>query len=126
VSALVRRHYRKPLPFAGREAKAYRWSRIGALLSLAAIGAWVGTILAMLSNLKLLSGKFDWWVVILHLLGTAAVFAGFALAAWHLAVVWQAPKRPLGKAWAMVLVLATAVCTWVAIAYHLVGISTGY
>jgi hypothetical protein len=54
------------------------------------------------------------------------VFAGFALAAWHLAVVWQAPKRPLGKAWAMVLVLATAVCTWVAIAYHLVGISTGY
>jgi CubicO group peptidase (beta-lactamase class C family) len=126
VSALVRRHYRKSLPFGGREAKAYRWSRIGALLSLAAIGAWVGTILAMLSNLKLLSGKFDWWVVILHLLGTAAVFAGFALAAWHLAVVWQAPKRPLGKAWAMVLVLATAVCTWVAIAYHLVGISTGY
>jgi len=126
VSALVRRHYRKPLPFAGREAKAYRWSRIGALLSLAAIGAWVGTILAMLSNLKLLSAKFDWWVVILHLLGTAAVFAGFALAAWHLAVVWQAPKRRLGKAWAMVLVLATAVCVWVAIAYHLVGISTGY
>jgi CubicO group peptidase (beta-lactamase class C family) len=126
VSALVRRRYRKPLPFAGREAKAYRWGRIGALLSLAAIGAWLGTVFAMLSNLKLLSAKFDWWVVILHLFGTVAVFAGLALAAWHLAVVWQAPKRWLGKAWATVLLLATAVCAWVAIAYHLVGISTNY
>ncbi|HEU4516383.1 MAG TPA: hypothetical protein VFR77_03685, partial [Steroidobacteraceae bacterium] len=126
VSALVRRHYRKPLPFTGREAKAYRWSRIGALLSLAAIGGWVGTILAMLSNLKLLSARFDWWVVILHLAGTVAVFGGLALALWHLKVVWQAPKRRLGKLWAVVLVLATAVCAWVAIAYHLVGISTDY
>ena len=126
VSALVRRHYRKPLPFTGPEAMAYRWSRIGGLLSLAAIGGWIGTILAMLSNLKLLSSKYDWWVVILHVAGTIAVFAGLALAAWHLSVVWQAPKRPLGKLWAVVLVLATAVCAWVAIAYHLVGISTDY
>jgi CubicO group peptidase (beta-lactamase class C family) len=126
VSALVRRHYRKPLPFGGREAKAYRYGRIGALLSLTAIGAWVGTILAMLSNLKLLSSKFDWWVATLHIFGTLAVFAGLALAVWHLMVVWQAPKRRLGKAWAIVLVLATAVCAWVAVAYHLVGISTNY
>jgi CubicO group peptidase (beta-lactamase class C family) len=126
VAALVRRRYKKPLPFAGREATAYRWGRIGALLSLAAIGAWVGTILAMLSNLKWLSSKYDWWVAILHILGTLAVFAGLALAIWHLAVVWQAPKRRLGKIWAIVLVLATAVCAWVATAYHLVGISTNY
>ncbi|HWN07654.1 MAG TPA: serine hydrolase domain-containing protein [Steroidobacteraceae bacterium] len=126
VAALVRRHYKKALPFTGREAKAYRLGRIGALLSLGAIGAWIGTILAMLSNLKLLSSKFDWWVAILHILGTLAVFAGLALAIWHLAVVWQAPKRRLGKTWAVVLVLSTAVCLWVAIAYHLVGISTNY
>lgn len=126
VAALVRRRYRKSLPFTGREARAYRWARIGALLSLGAIGAWIGTILAMLSNLKLLSSKYDWWVATLHILGTLAVFAGFALAIWHLAVVWQAPKRRLGKIWAVVLVLSTAVCAWVAIAYHLVGISTNY
>jgi CubicO group peptidase (beta-lactamase class C family) len=126
VAALVRRHYRKPLPFAGREAKAYRYGRIGALLSLVAIGAWVGTILAMLSNLKLLSAKYDWWVATLHVLGTIAVFAGFALAVWQLAVVSQASKRWLGKAWAVVLVLSTAICAYVAIAYHLVGISTNY
>jgi CubicO group peptidase (beta-lactamase class C family) len=126
VAALVRRHYRKPLPYTGREARAYRWGRIGALASLVALGAWVGTIAAMFSDLKLLSSRFDWLVAILHVVGTIAVFAGLALALWHLTVVWNAPRRPLGKTWAVVLVVATAVSAWVAIAYHLVGISANY
>ena len=54
VAALVRRHYRRPLPFAGREAKAYRWVRIGALASLAAMSAWVGIVAAMFNDLALL------------------------------------------------------------------------
>ncbi|MGH6886811.1 MAG: serine hydrolase, partial [Geminicoccales bacterium] len=126
VAALVRRRYRKPLPYTGREAKAYRWVRIGALASLAAIGGWIGTVLAMLTNLKLLTARYDWWVLLLHLLGTIGVFAGLALAIWHLTVVWKAPKRRLGKTWAVVLVLATAILAWVAVAYHLVGLSTNY
>jgi hypothetical protein len=122
----VRRRYRKPLPYSGREAWAYRWVRIGALLSLAAIAGWIGTIQAMFSNLKLLTAGMDWLVLALHVLGTIAVFAGLALALWHLSVVWKAPKRPLGKLWAVVLVFATAVVAWVAIAYHLVGLGTDY
>ena len=51
VAALVRRHYRKPLPFSGREAKAYRWVRIGALASLVAMLTWGGIIAAMFSDL---------------------------------------------------------------------------
>ncbi len=126
VAALVRRHYRRPLPFSGPEVKAYRWVRIGALLSLAAIGGWIGTIFAMFADLKMLSARFDWLVVVLHVFGTIAVFAGLALAIWHLSVVRKANKRWLGKIWAVVLVVATAVCAWVAVAYHLVGISTNY
>ena len=126
VGALVRRHYRNPLPYAGREAKAYRWVRIGALASLIAIGGWLGTVLAMLSDLTLLSSQFDWLVVVVHVIGTIAVFVGLALALWHLSVVWKANKRWLGKIWAVVLVFATAICAWVAITYHLVGISTNY
>ncbi len=126
VAALVRRRYRKPLPYAGVEAKAYRYGRIGALLSLAAIGGWIGTILMMFADLKMLSSRFDWLVYVLHIFGTIAVFAGLALALWHLSVVWKAPKRPLGKIWAIVLVLAAAVCAWVAVAYHLVGLSANY
>ncbi len=126
VAALVRRRYRKPLPYTGREAKAYRWGRIGALLSLAAMGGWIGTILAMFADLKLLSDRLDWLVLLVHVFGTIAVFAGLVLALWHLSVVWKANKRWLGKIWAVALVFATAICAWVAIAYHLVGISTNY
>jgi CubicO group peptidase (beta-lactamase class C family) len=126
VAALVRRHYRKPLPFAGPEAKAYRWGRIGAALSLAAIGGWIATVMAMLEDLSLLTSRLDWWVATLRVLGSIAVFAGLALALWHLSVVWKAPRRWLGKIWAVVLVLATAIAAWVAVAYHLVGFSTNY
>jgi len=126
VAALVRRRYRKPLPYTGLEAKAYRWGRIGALLSLAAMGGWIGTILAMFSDLKMLSARFDWLVLLLHVFGTIAVFAGLALALWHLSIVWKANKRWLGKIWAVALVFAAAICAWVAVAYHLVGISTNY
>jgi CubicO group peptidase (beta-lactamase class C family) len=126
VAALVRRHYRKPLPYTGREAKAYRWGRIGALLSLAAIGGWIGVIFWLFSDLTMLTSRFDWLVVSLHVLGTIAVFAGLALALWHVSVVWKAPKRRLGKIWAVAIALSAVVCAWVAIAYHLVGISANY
>jgi hypothetical protein len=126
VAALVRRHYRKPLPYTGREAKAYRWGRIGALLSLAAIGGWIGVIFWLFSDLTMLTSRFDWLVVSLHVLGTIAVFAGLAFALWHVSVVWKAPKRRLGKIWAVAIALSAVVCAWVAIAYHLVGISANY
>jgi CubicO group peptidase (beta-lactamase class C family) len=126
IAALVRRHYRKPLPYTGREARAYRWGRIGALASLVGVGGWIGTIFWLFSDLTMLTSRFDWLVILLHVVGTIAVFAGLALALWHLSVVWQAPKRKLGKLWAVVLAFSTLVCAWVAIAYHLVGLSANY
>ena len=126
VAALVRRRYQKPLPYTGREAKAYTWGRVGALASLVGVGGWIGTILWMFSDLKMLSARFDWLVLMLHVVGTIAVFAGLALALWHLSIVWKAPKRRLGKLWAIVLAFSALICAWVAIAYHLVGISANY
>jgi hypothetical protein len=90
------------------------------------MGGWIGTILLMFSDLKLLSASLDWLVILVRLFGTIAVFVGLALAIWHLSVIRKAPKRWLGKTWAVVLVFATAICVWVAIAYHLVGVSTNY
>jgi CubicO group peptidase (beta-lactamase class C family) len=126
VAALVRRHYRLKLPYAGAEAKAYRWVRIGALASLVAIGAWVGLVLMMLSDLKLLSPDMDGWLLALQAFGTIAVFAGLALALWHLKVVFGARRRWLGKTWAVVLAASTALLAWVAVAYHLVGFNANY
>ncbi len=126
IAAITRRHYRLKLPYAGAEATAHRWVRIGALAALLAMGAWAGLVALMFSDLSLLSPKLDGWIVILHLLGSLAVFAGLALALWHLWVVLKAKRRWLGKIWAVALVASTANCAWLAVAYHLVGIGTDY
>jgi CubicO group peptidase (beta-lactamase class C family) len=126
VAALMRRRYARPLPFAGAEAKAYRHGRIGALLSLIAIGGWIGVIFLLFSDLKFLSDRLDWLVILLHVVGTLAVFAGLVLLVRHLLVVLKAPKRVFGKIWAVLLALAGLVCAWVAVAYHLVGLSVNY
>ena len=120
-----------PLPQApalhGREAKAYRWVRIGALASLAAIGGWIGTILAMFSDLKLLSRRST---VARRSRARRSARSRCSPGSRSRSGTcrWSggAEARWLGKIWAVVLVFATAVCAWVAVAYHLVGISTNY
>jgi CubicO group peptidase (beta-lactamase class C family) len=126
IAALTRRHYRLKLPYAGAEAKAYRWVRIGALAVLVAFGAWVGLVLLMLTDLKMLSPRMDVWLTLLHVLGSIAVFAGLALSLWHLWVLLKAKRRWLGKIWAVVLAGATAMLAWIAVGYHLVGLGTNY
>lgn len=126
VAALTRRHYRLKLPYAGAEAKAYRWVRIGALAVAVTFGAWIGLVLTMLSDLKMLSPRMDVWLTLLHVLGSVAVFAGLGLALWHLQVLLRAKRRWLGKIWAVVLAGATAMLAWIAVSYHLVGLGTNY
>lgn len=126
VTAIVRRRYRYPFPLTGRDRRAYRWVRIGALASAAAVLAWGGTVVAMLRNLSLMSSGLDWWIVTLHILGTLAVLAGFAVAVWNVMVVWRGGRGWFSKAWSVVLVLATFTLVWLAFGYHLVGLSTTY
>ena len=126
VAAIVRRRYRKPLPYTGREAMAYRWGRIGALLSLAAMGGWIGTILAMFSDLRCSRRGSTGWSCCCRCWARSPCSWPLALARWHLSTVWKANKRWLGKIWAVALVFAAAICAWVAVAFHLVGIGTNY
>jgi hypothetical protein len=126
VTALVRRHYGVASQLTGRDQRAYKWSRIGALVSALAVLAWGGTVIAFLSDLSLMTTDFDWWIVTLHVLGTLAVIAGFAVAVWNAWVVWQARRRWFSIAWSGLLVLSTFVMLWLAFAYHLVGLDAKY
>ncbi len=56
----------------------------------------------------------DLWLVILHVLGSIAILAGFALAVWHLLVVWRGKRRWLAKIWSVVLRPCAAVMAWIA------------
>ena len=126
VAALIRRRYRQPHPFAGREQRAYRWVRIGALASALAIIAWGGLAITMLGNLSIMTSALDPWILALHILGSIAVFAGLALTLWHLLVVWGSKRRWTSKLWSVLLVLASIQLAWLAISHHLVGLSVEY
>jgi hypothetical protein len=126
VTAIVRRRYGGAFPLAGREAQAYRLVRIGAAASAVAILAWAGTMVAMLSSLGLLSASMDWALYLLHVLGSISVIGAFGLALWNAWLVWRGDRSWFGKLWSTLLVLATAICLWVAIAFRLVGLGVNY
>ena len=127
VAALVRRHYRKPLPFTGREAKAYRWVRIGALASLVAMLAWGGIIAAMFERPRAA-------VVEDGPVARAPARARFdrhpgRVRARGLAPAWSSGAGSAAgppRSGASCSSLRRPSCAWIAIAYHLVGIGTNY
>ena len=126
VAALVRRHYRLPLPLSGRDARAHRWSRIGALATTLAIVAWALTAVLMFKDLTLMTPRLDPWLLILQVLGSIAVFAGLVLTLWGFWVVVHSKRKWYAKVWHALLALATAICTWLAVVYHLVGFTVNY
>ncbi|WP_426000389.1 serine hydrolase domain-containing protein [Caulobacter sp. DWR1-3-2b1] len=126
ITAIVRRRYGQSFPLHGQEARAYRLVRIGAAASALSIVAWIGTVLTMFGDLALLSAGMDAWIWALHILGSLGVFAGLGLAIWNLTVVWKGKRSWFAKLWSVVLVLSTLVLTWLAIAFHLVGLGANY
>lgn len=126
VTAIVRWRYRQPFPLSGRDALAHRLVRIGALASVLATVAWMGTVVAMLEDFSLLTAKTDWWLNTLHIVGSLGVFAGAGLAAWNVWVVWSGKRSWFAKLWSVVILASTLVLVWLAVAYHLVGFGTNY
>lgn len=126
VTAIVRRRYGKSFALEGREARAYRWVRIGALASAGAVVAWGLTVVSMLENLRMMSPALDPWLYALHILGTIAIVAGFAIAVWNAWVVWRGRRSWFAKLWSAALVLATFVILWLAVVHNLVGLAVNY
>ena len=126
VTAIVRHRHGKTFALEGRQAQAHRWVRIGAAASATAIIAWFVTVTTMFGSLTLLSSKLDWWLMVLHFAGSLAVLGGLGLALWNLVVVWTGGRSWFAKLWAVVLLASTGVLAWIAIAFHLVGLSVRY
>ncbi len=78
VTAIVRRRYGAKLILEGQPLRAYRWSKIAAILILAALGIWATVIALMFKDLNKLGAKFDSVVHFAQLFGIVAFIGGFA------------------------------------------------
>lgn len=122
-AAISRRRYGAAFAHAGFRAAAYRFVRIGAWVSLVAVGLWTA-VLQMVSSTS--GAPVAFW---LHL-AQAAAFLGFVggalVAAWNLWLVWREKSPWSARVFSLVLLVAFAIMLKLGISYHLIGASGEY
>jgi CubicO group peptidase (beta-lactamase class C family) len=126
ISAIVRRRYGAKLALDPAALRAYRLSKIAAVLLLAAVGAWGVSIALMLKDLNNLSAKFDAVLRFDQIFGILVFFGGFGAMLWNAWTVWSGSRRWPAKVWSIVLALAAFILLWVAITGKLIGLGLHY
>ena len=126
VTAIVRRRYRARLDLPPEALRAYRFGKIGALLSLAGLLSWTLAIVKMFGDLNNTTSAFDPVIRFCQIFGSVAFVAGFLLALWNLVSVWTGKRRWPAKLWSVVLVFSTFIVLWIAFVFHLISWGVNY
>ena len=126
IAAIVRRRYGAALALDPKELRAFRLSKIGAILILAALGMWAMTITRMLKDISNLSAKFDMTIHFAQLFGMLAFVGGLAAMLWNLRTAWTGKRRWPAKIWSIVLTLAALVVLWIALTFNLFSLGVNY
>ncbi len=126
VTAIVRRRYGAPLMLDANGMRGYRWSRIAAVLIVAATALWATDLTLMLKDFNKLGAAFDWAVHLAQLLGIVAFIGGFVLMLVNLRAVWSGRRRWPAKVWSVVLVLSALAMLWIAVVFNLIGFGVNY
>jgi CubicO group peptidase (beta-lactamase class C family) len=126
IAAIVRRRYGAKLALDGKAYRAYRLSKIAALLILGAAALWAVTLTKMITNIDNLSSKFDSTVRFAQIVGIVVFIGGFVLMLWNLWTVWSGTRRWPAKVWSIVLVLSAFIVLWVAWTFKLLGFGLHY
>jgi hypothetical protein len=90
------------------------------------VGGMIGMVLAMMSDLAMMSPGADTMVIVVRSLTTILLPLGAAIALWNAWVVLRSKRSMWAKAWAIVLAAACVALLFVGIACHLVGFSANY
>jgi hypothetical protein len=126
ITAIVRRRYGAALVLDASSLRAYRFSKIGALLVVVALAVWVLTIASMFSDLNNLTDASNGKIHFSQLLGIIAFIGGFLTALWNARQVWSGSRRWPAKLWSIVLVLSTFVILWMAFVFKLIGFGVNF
>jgi CubicO group peptidase (beta-lactamase class C family) len=126
IAAIVRRRYGATLQLDPAALRAFRWSKIGALLILAGLGLWAWTVSRMLNDENNLGTKFDSSLLFTQFFGAIALIGGTAAILWNLRAVWTGERRWPAKTWSIVLTLAAFVVLWAAFVFKLIRFGTNY
>lgn len=119
VTAIVRRRFGAGLALGPDALRAYRLSKVGSILLLAALGLWGLTVIRMFSDFNNLSNKYNGNIRFAEVFGILAFLLGSAFIVWNLIAVWQGTRRWPAKVWSIVLTLSAFIVLWIAFTFHL-------
>jgi CubicO group peptidase (beta-lactamase class C family) len=119
VTAIVRRRFGASLGLGPDALRAYRLSKVGSILLLAALGLWGLTVIRMFNDFNNLSEKYNGNIHFAEVFGIFAFLLGSAFIAWNLWTVWKGARRWPAKTWSVVLALSAFIVLWVAITFNL-------
>ncbi len=126
VSALIRRRYGVAYGLSGSDARAHRIVRIGAVLVLGTVVAWLVFLQLMESDDKWVSPSSDTLIQFLRVLSVVMFVGGAAIALWNAWTVLRSHRRWLAKVWSGVLALSCLTVLYVGIVFHLLGYTANY
>jgi len=126
VTAIVRRRFGATLALNAPALRAYRLSKIAAVLIVTAVVVWALTLGLMLKDNNRLTAHFDWMVHLAQLLGIVAFIGGFVMMLLNLRTVWSGERHWPAKAWSVVLAASALVILWVAFAFKLISFGVNY
>jgi CubicO group peptidase (beta-lactamase class C family) len=125
VSALTRRHYGASPPLSGSDAWALRGVRLACLGAATVFLAWTSLMLAMTSNLELIS-RLGGCVAPLLVVSAIVFPLAAALGYWNAWVVLRGGRTWYAKLWAVLLAVALSVMLWAAFAFHFISSRAGF
>ncbi len=119
ITAIVRRRFGASLALAPDALRAYRLSKVGSILLLAALGLWGFTVVRMFNDFNNLSNAYNGNIRFAEVFGILAFLIGAALIVWNLITVWKGTRRWPAKTWSIVLTLSAFIVLWIAFTFHL-------
>ncbi|MBV9724898.1 MAG: serine hydrolase [Gammaproteobacteria bacterium] len=126
VTYWVRRRYQAPLQLTPPALKAYRWSKIAAVLILVALGLWALAFTLMLKDNNYLDGRLDPLLWFAEIFGTVAFIGGLVAMLWNLRTVWTTARRWPARLWSVVLSVSALTVLWVALVFKLIHFGANF
>jgi CubicO group peptidase (beta-lactamase class C family) len=126
VTYWVRRRYQAPLQLTPAALKAYRWSKLAALLILVALGLWALAFALMLKDNNYLDGRLDPLIWFAEIFGTVAFIGGLIAMLWNLRTVWTGARRWPARVWSVVLSVSALTVLWVALVFKLIHFGANF
>ena len=126
VAAWVRRTYKAQHSLSGEALRASRATRLMAGLVFALLVTWVVTLVAALGSLEALAGGLDWLFWLLQILSVVLFFGLPVIAGWNLWLTWRDGRNWTRKLWAMLILLASLVILYFAVAFNLVAMTVNF